>query len=443
MNKEKNLVIIGGGICGLYTLYKIIKNNKNKKELYISLYEKNNYFGGRIYTTFYKKFKFETGASRLCKEKHLLFYKLICDLFTKDEVKKYLSLGGAEIKFIPNSANYLDKKDLLKKSPYYFINKVLKKSDVFSYKTLIKYTFIKFVKKFKLLNKEEIKYLNDSFGYSGEINGMNAYNAIHMFKTDLNKKYYYYSLKCGLSELIKRIIKYIIKNTNKTGGNSKIEIINNCEVKDIIKNKNSNYTCIINDLNKKSTYNVETKKVVCAIQKSALLKYPILKAIKKELNSVEAKALCRIYMVFKVGSNGVWFENYDKITTNNQNRYMIPLDKKRGSIMISYTDSDYATYLNQYYEKYGIKKLEHFILSNWENVLKIKIPEPIYTKVCYWNEGIAMWKAGVNSKMVSKKILKPFSKEEVYIVGENYSLNQAWIEGGLQTVEKIINKLNN
>lgn len=436
MNKEKDLVIIGGGISGLYTLYKIIQKNKNKKELHISLYEKNNYFGGRIYTEFYKKFKFETGAARFCKEKHLLFYKLLTELFTKNELKSYLSLGSAEIQFIPKLSNY--NTYLIKKSPYYFINQVIKKSAVFSYNTLIKYTFIQFVKKFKLLKKKEIKYLNDSFGYSGEINSMNAFNALHMFKSDLNKKYHYYSLKCGLSEVIKRMISYIIKNTRETGRNSKIEILNSCEVKNIIKNGNQ-YTCTIYDIKTKRNDEVETKRVVCAIQKSALLKYSIFKPIQKELNSVEAKALCRIYMVFD--KKDIWFKDYGKITSNTHNRYMIPLDKKRGSIMISYTDSNYATILNNYYEKYGLKKLKSYILNSWEQVLKIKIPNPKFTKVCYWKEGIAMWKAGVDSKKVSKKVLKPFKENNLFIVGENYSLNQAWMEGGLQTVEKIIKYL--
>ncbi len=426
MNKIKDLVIIGGGISGLYTLYKIIKNNKNKKQLHISLYEKNNYFGGRIYTNFYKKFKFETGASRFCKEKHLLFYKLLTEL----KLTKYLTLGSAEIKFIPKSSNY--NTDLIKKSPYYFINKVITKSTRFSYNTLIKYTFIQFVKKFKLLKNNEIQYLMDSFGYSGEINSMNAFNAIHMFKSDLNKKYHYYSLKCGLSEVIKRMISYIVKHIN----DSKIEILSGCEVKNIIK-KEDNYICKINDLNNKSIYKVKTKSIVCAIQKSTLLKYPIMKPIKKELNSVEAKALCRIYMIFD--KKDIWFKDYGKITSNTHNRYMIPLDKNRGSIMISYTDSNYANHINNYYEKYGLKKLENYILSSWEEVLNIKIPSPQFTKVYYWKEGIAMWKAGVDSKKISKKILKPFNN--LYIVGENYSLNQAWMEGGLQTVEKIITDL--
>ncbi len=438
----KDLIIIGGGISGLYTLYKIVKNKKNSKRKYnISLYEKSDYFGGRIYTffpqkevkgNFTKNIKFEAGAARFCKEKHLIFYKLICELFSKNELKKYLNLGGAEIKFIPSSNNYNE--NLIKKSPYYFINKVIQKSKRFSYNTLIKYTFIQFIKKYKLLKNEEINYLNDAFGYSGEITSMNTYNAIHMFKTDLNKKYTYYSLSCGLSEIIKRMIKYI----NKNKGKHNIKILKNIEIEEINKNSDNTFDCLIKNNKRKESKIIKTEKIICAIQKSALLKFPIFSSIKKELNSVEAKALCRIYMIFD--KNNIWFEKYGKITTNNINRYMIPLNKKAGTIMISYTDSNYAIALNNYYKKHGLKKLESLILKNWERVLKISIPKPIYTKVCYWNEGIAMWKANANSKIIYKKLLNPM--ENIYIVGENYSLNQAWIEGGLQSVENIF-KLNN
>ena len=230
------------------------------------------------------------------------------------------------------------------------------------------------------------------------------------------------------------MVSYIMKNTR----DSKIEILSSCEVKNIMKDTNNNhYTCTIYDDKKKGIYNVKTKSVVCAIQKSSLLKYPIFKPIKKELHSVETKALCRIYMIFN--KKDIWFKDYGKVTSNTHNRYMIPLDKNRGSIMISYTDSNYAISLNHYYEKYGLKKLESYILSSWEEVLKIKIPEPKFRKVYYWKEGIAMWKARVDSKKVSKKVLNPC--KNVFIVGENYSLNQAWIEGGLQTVKKIIKDL--
>jgi hypothetical protein len=37
-------------------------------------------------------------------------------------------------------------------------------------------------------------------------------------------------------------------------------------------------------------------------------------------------------------------------------------------------------------------------------------------------------------------MLHPIENMNLFIVGENYSLSQAWIEGGLQTVDNLINK---
>ena len=48
-----DIIIIGGGISGLYCFYELEKKYKNLK---ISLFEKNNYFGGRFLTKTQKIF---------------------------------------------------------------------------------------------------------------------------------------------------------------------------------------------------------------------------------------------------------------------------------------------------------------------------------------------------------------------------------------------------
>ena len=70
-----DIIIIGGGIAGLYCFYELEKKYKNKN-LKISLFEKNNYFGGRI-LTMKKKFnnntyQFESGSGRLNNKHKLL-----------------------------------------------------------------------------------------------------------------------------------------------------------------------------------------------------------------------------------------------------------------------------------------------------------------------------------------------------------------------------------
>ena len=45
--KKYDIIIVGGGISGIYTMYNLKKNYPNLKVL---LLEKNERFGGRVYT---------------------------------------------------------------------------------------------------------------------------------------------------------------------------------------------------------------------------------------------------------------------------------------------------------------------------------------------------------------------------------------------------------
>ena len=83
-----DIVIIGGGIAGLYSYYKLQNQNKHLK---IKLFEKENYFGGRIFTVKKiinnKKYQYEAGAGRL-NDKHILFLKLIQQINLANDVIK-------------------------------------------------------------------------------------------------------------------------------------------------------------------------------------------------------------------------------------------------------------------------------------------------------------------------------------------------------------------
>jgi hypothetical protein len=49
-----------------------------------------------------------------------------------------------------------------------------------------------------------------------------------------------------------------------------------------------------------------------------------------------------------------------------------------------------------------------------------------------------------NPEEESKKSLRPFGEDsEIYLVGESYSLRQAWMEGALEQVEKLFNTYRN
>ena len=66
------------------------------------------------------------------------------------------------------------------------------------------------------------------------------------------------------------------------------------------------------------------------------------------------------------------------------------------------------------------------------------IPEPQFIQSYFWKGGIHFFKPGFNYKMIGKNILKPFSNQNLFIVGECYSSKQGWIEGALISVEQML-----
>ena len=146
----------------------------------------------------------------------------------------------------------------------------------------------------------------------------------------------------------------------------------------------------------------------------------ILKPIKKLLELIVCKPLCRIYAIY----DDIWFNNITKTTTNNELRYIIPINKDTGLIMISYTDNIFAEYWKN---KNSILPI---IKKNIKKTFDKDIKDPIFIKKCYWDCGVGYWKKNVDSKIISKIIEKPFNIP-LFICGENYSITQGWIEGAL------------
>jgi protoporphyrinogen oxidase len=411
-----DIIIIGGGVSGLYTAYNLLTKNPLLK---IMILEKNNYLGGRI-KTFNKKINnhnyiWEEGAGRLNDNHHLLI-KLINDLNLKDNLSKISS----EISFYP-SHGYNTKNNIkyINKSPYIYINKIIKHSKKNKKEYLQQFTFKEYA--LQILNKNEVKFILDSFGYYAQLIKMNAYNAIKLFNMGMNPSLQFYHLNPGFNILIQKLEEQLQNCTillNKNVLNIEYDIF---------------FRVILDDICYKS------KICILAIPKPDLLNFSILNSIKKELNSINYKSLCRIYSIFK--KEDIWFKNIGKTTTNNNSRYIIPIDKENGLIMISYSDSKFANYWNKLYmnnEKIFIKKLKNNIYKTFHK----KIENPIFTRISYWPCAIGFWKKNRDSSILSKKIIEP-TKIPLFICGENYSETQGWIEGALETSLLVVNKINN
>jgi monoamine oxidase len=393
-----SVAVIGSGISGLYTAYNLLSKHKNCK---VVIYEKNNYIGGRVLT--HEKYGYEIGAGRF-GSKHKLLLQLIKD-FELDS------------KLIPisNEINYIDAKTQnIQPNNFYNLHNKLKKitheDDNINNNTHTTQEYIKDTH--ANINYKDIETY---YEYSSDI----SHNSCGYFiKSITNTKDKYYVLAGGLTQIITKLTEGI----NKLGGIIKL----NTEITDI-KYDNKQFTlndsvfdCVVITI---PTTNIKLSKNISEL-------YKLNKLVKPE-------PLYRIYACYP----NAWFENIGKIVTNSKIKYIIPINKEKGIIMISYTDGKYAKDLKKIGNE---KEINKFIETELNRLFpNTEIPKPIWVNHHYWNIGSYYWHkvSSNNVKKLVSSIVKPLDNVNMYIIGDSFSNKQAWIEGALETSEMCLNKI--
>ena len=408
-NYNYDIIIIGGGISGLFLAYKLINTN-----LKVIVFEGSNTLGGRIKTIYKNGDIFEAGAARI-HHTHGKIISLIHDLDLRDELIK---LPTKIDSILRNKKSNFPYQTTNKKHPAFQLLKASKLFESqFEKKQLESITFFQYLT--LIYDHETALYIKDSFGYDSEFTILNASSALNMFQDDFFGKNEYYTLKNGLSKVIQKLEDEISK--------SRIIIKKNSMVDEIYDN------FIVTKKKERFYFN----HLISTIPKYPLQKFNLFKEFQL-LNSVSTIPLLRIYA--KYPTKDLWFKNIQRTVTDNYIRQIIPINYETGLIMISYTDGDNAKLWSKYHSL-GDKFLLAAIHKEINELFQITPPDPEYISVHYWDEGVHFWDTFQDSHNLYQKILKPFPKKEIYICGESYSLKQGWIEGSLESCYSVIEKL--
>jgi hypothetical protein len=450
-----DVIIIGGGIGGLYTMYQLTKKNP---ELKILLLEKEKKLGGRISTYKDKNMTLEEGAGRF-SDHHVLFVELLKELGLNYKIQKISanavfmpSGGGGRVLKLGDSPK--------KKNPSFLeaitdpmfdyglnllfdesslpctrlIAKVVLESQFDSKEFLQGRTFLQYAE--KVLDKSQVQCIWDCFGYSNELCIMNAYDCIQLMN-GLSPMNSFYSLRGGLGGVIEKMVEVIQRG--KCGVIMTEKEVHGIRYMGDGAGSRSGVGFLVKLRDGGGSYSCQ--KVVCALPKEALRNLRILDPIRKRLlDKVNSGSLCRIYSRFSKDSNGkFWFDDLPKFTTNNALRMVIPYDKDSGVIMISYSDGAFADSWWRLYKEKGVGGVDQKIQELIQKSTGILIPSPKSTKVFYWKYGVGYWGVGSDSEMVAEQIIRPFLDMDLFVCGENYSCRfQQWMEGALETSSQIL-----
>lgn len=389
-------IIIGSGISGLYSAYNILQYDPFAK---LIIFEKNNIIGGRMNVYNFCGVDVNTGAGIGRKNKDYLLIELLNELnikYTIDKNTIYYHNNVEKINF-----NQIVKK--LKNS--YKLNKYSS------------YTFKKFA--IEILGKDIYNKFVTYLGYS-DYEKEDAYEVLNYYGLDDNisdNKILYIKWNLLLNALIDKI------NINNIQTNNTIMSINKINDNFIVKNdKNKIY--------------YSTKLIIATTIDTINKLLPKFKIF----NNIKGQIFLRAYGKFDKTSTNIMNNIINGYTiVNGPIKKIIPINKTNGIYIIAYTDNNGAQYFKDHLKdkNFFCKQIEK-TLNLKENTLKLK-----KIKCFYWNIGTHYYKPLNNKYKNRKEFIDKCQNPEnnLFIVGELISRNQGWIQGALESVNNIINKI--
>lgn len=427
-------IIVGGGISGLYSAYML---HKKFGIINMIVIEETGRLGGRIETLYTNGDYLELGAGGIINiQKNM--QALVKELDLENNLMSGRGGRSLVIAESVSTSDYTNKDNNIVPTIYKIVDIVpIEKTDFYDiinilldrlrdpifYEMALTYNLYALLE--KLYGFEKADQLMYQFGYHSDFYYQNSVEALDMFQREFSKNAKFQKFGNGMIQIIQKLAAYLQNNG--------ITVRINCRCIDIAKNGNG-YICFLGNGGK-----IEAKNIIFAIPKIQLLKINYFEKIHEKLMSVVHKPLIRIYVYFPLDNGKVWFENIKSVyTTRTLLNQIIPYNKKKGILMVYCDDLNAKTWY--YFEKNNVlrRELMYHLTKLFSN---INIPEPIKIYTSYHDSATHLWKPCVNPKQMYEEIVQPIRDENIFIVGEAYSLNQQWSEGAVQSVLHLMDRL--
>lgn len=405
MSDIQDILIVGGGIAGLTVAAELARRGRD-----VLLLEYYPNFGGRIATFRDPEVgQYEIGAGRIF-HKHTRVHNLI---------KTY------KLHTYPISTDtYFDdaKNDFLELfTPIRHVLETLPR-DVLAEHTV------------KELIPNIYAPILEMFPYRAEVGLMRADLALETFTPTDPMGAATDDAYVGIVEGIDALVKHVAEDAARAGA----RLQSRHRVNDIrrINDELFEITGMHGKKASETVFRYRAKHVIVATCRCSLGKFSVLRGAPL-LKQLATSPLMRIYAKYPPNKYGkIWFDDVPKTVSSNPLRYVIPIDPKSGLIMISYTDGDDT----KYWKDMDDKTLETSIQKQVHELFPDKdIPAPTYLQKHYWDGGCTYWLPGsYDVKKASREAMNP--SKNLYVVGESISMQQAWIEGALESAETFLSR---
>ena len=410
MIQSFDIIIIGGGIAGLYAAYKILKIAPKTSLLILEKSNKHG-IGGRANNEMFCGSSVAIGAGVGRKKKDILLIQLLKEL--RVEFHEFLSSAQYSLMVHPEcnlKKNFLYLKLLYNKNPEKYSGK----------------TFKQFAQ--PILGKELYQKFLICSGYSDYEN------------EDINDTLYNYGFDDNYDDWIGLSIswKKLIQTMCKFIGDNKIKTSYN--VTGIKLSDNPSGFVISSEKGKRLFCN----KVIMATTISSVLNLvPGANERNSIYQQIHGQPFLRIYAKFSKKSIPMIQELVSKTTVvPGPLHKIIPINPENGIYMIVYTDNKDAELIKKY------KKNTTENRTILEKLLEASLGAPqdsleILSMVdFYWTEGTHFYEPLKKSFSSRKEFIRKAQHPipGMLIVGEMIALHQGWVEGALESVEDVVTK---